>query len=85
VPSRALQGVRRVALKPGERRRVTFALAPRQLSLIDSSGTRIVEPGEYEISVGGKQPGFSGLADAATTGVQSAKFAVTGRRYPIPK
>jgi beta-glucosidase len=67
-----------VSLRPGEKRRVTFTLAPRQLSLIDAQGRRVVAPGDYEISVGGKQPGFSGLADAATTGVATARLTIAG-------
>jgi beta-glucosidase len=83
VPIRSLAGVERISLRPGERRRVAFTLAPRQLSLIDSAFTRVVEPGAYEVSVGGKQPGFGGLADAATTGVVTSRFTVVGNRYPI--
>ena len=83
VPIRALAGIQRISLVPGEKRRVTFTLTPRQLSLIDAAGQRVVEPGDYEISVGGKQPGFSGLADAATTGVVTSRLAVAGERVPI--
>jgi beta-glucosidase len=39
----------------------------------------VVEPGEFQITVGGKQPGFKGYADAATTGVVSARFVVVGK------
>jgi beta-glucosidase len=85
VPIRALAGIERISLGPGERRRVTFSLTPRQLSLIDSAGHRVVEPGDYEISVGGKQPGFSGLADAATTGVVTARFELVGGPFPVVK
>ncbi len=85
VPVRSLQGVRRVFLKPGERRRVSFTLAPRQLSLIDDGGRRVVEPGEFMVSVGGKQPGFTGRADAQTTGVVTGRFVVTGKAAEIPE
>ncbi len=79
VPIRALQGIRRLALAPGERKTVTFELEPRQLSLIDADMKRAVEPGTYAVSVGGKQPGFTGLADAVTTEVVSGTFEVEGR------
>jgi beta-glucosidase len=79
VPIRSLQGFKRVHLEPGEAKTVTFALAPRQISLIDSESRRVIEPGTFEVSVGGKQPGFSGLADANTTGVVSGRFEVTGQ------
>ncbi len=83
VPIRALAGIQRIALKPGERQRVTFTLTARQLSLIDAADHRVVEPGTFEVSVGGKQPGFTGLADAATTGVVTGRFEVTGERVPL--
>ncbi|MCJ7629396.1 MAG: glycoside hydrolase family 3 C-terminal domain-containing protein, partial [Longimicrobiales bacterium] len=78
VPIRSLQGVERIFLNPGETRTVTFTLTPRQLSLIDAKWERVVEPGFFELSVGGKQPGFSDLADAATTGVVLGRFEVQG-------
>ena len=78
VPIRSLQGFRRIHLKPGERQSVEFTLTPRQLSLIDQDMQRVVEPGTFEVTVGGKQPGFSGTADAATTGVVSGRFEVVG-------
>jgi len=78
VPIRSLQGVKRVFLRAGERRTISFSLTPRQLSLIDAGWDRVVEPGFFEVSVGGKQPGFSGLADAATTGVVMGRFEVVG-------
>ncbi len=83
-PIRSLQGFRRVALGPGERTRVTFTLDPRQVSLIDGMGRRIVEPGRLLVSVGGKQPGFSGHADAATTGVLTGRVELRGPAVVLP-
>jgi beta-glucosidase len=80
VPIRSLQGFRRLFLKAQEQQTVTFTLTPRQLSLIDVSMKRIVEPGVFEVSVGGKQPGFKGLADAATTDVVMGRFEVIGEK-----
>jgi len=85
VPIRNLAGVSRVALKPREKRTVTFTLKARQMSLIDNNGKRIIEPGEFAISVGGKQPGFTGTADAMTTSVVVGKFNVTGKVFEIPQ
>jgi beta-glucosidase len=78
VPIRSLQGFKRVSLEPGERQTVSFTLTPDQLSLIDSGWQRVVEPGVFEISVGGKQPGFTGVADANTTDVVTGRFEVIG-------
>ena len=84
VPIRSLAGIQRVFLKPGEKRSVTFTLTPEQMSLIDDRGKRVIEPGEFLISVGGKQPGFSGYADATTTGLVTTSFSVTGKVTAIP-
>jgi len=59
IPIRQLQGFARVHLEPGARQTVTFTLAPRQMSLIDDAGQRVIEPGVFEIAVGGGQPGTS--------------------------
>ena len=40
-----------------------------QLAIVADSGASVVEPGEFSVTVGGKQPGFTGRADAATTSV----------------
>lgn len=77
VPIRSLAGVQRVSLQPGEQRRLTFKLTPRQLSLIDAQMERTVEQGLFEVSVGGKQPGFTGTADAPTTEVVMGRFEIT--------
>jgi beta-glucosidase len=78
VPIRTLAGLQRIALAAGERRTVTFMVAPRYLSVIDDAGTRLIEPGAFTVSAGGKQPGFSDIADAATTGVQTATLVIRG-------
>ena len=79
VPLRALQGVSRIFLRPGEKRRVSFTLTPRQLSLIDDNGKRVLEPGEFIVTIGGKQSGFAGDAEALTTGVVRGRFVVMGK------
>jgi len=83
APLRSLQGVRRIHLEPGAIQRVTFTLTPRQLSLITDEGERVLEPGTFEVSVGGKQPGFTGVGDAPTTDVMVARFEVVGKPLAI--
>ncbi len=78
VPIRTLSGFERVSLKPGERRLVRFSLDARAFSLIGADGRRIVEPGRFSVAVGGKQPGLSGTADAATTAVVTGALQLTG-------
>ena len=79
VPIRSLAGVERVHLKPGERRVIKFTIEPRQLAVITNDGRTVVEPGDFKITIGGKQPGFTGTADAGTTSFIEGRFSVTGR------
>ncbi|MFB9110067.1 beta-glucosidase [Flavobacterium gyeonganense] len=51
-----LEGFERIYLKKGETKTVSFTITPRQLSLINKKGQRVIEPGWFTISVGGKQP-----------------------------
>jgi beta-glucosidase len=78
VPTRSLQGVRRIHLKAGQQETVRFALQPKQLAIVNDAGQVRVEPGRVLIAVGGKQPGFEGTADARTTQVVSAQTEMTG-------
>jgi beta-glucosidase len=78
VPIRRLVGFRRISLKAGASQQVSFTIDPRDLSLITNDTRRIIEPGIFELSVGGKQPGLKGTADAPTTKVLTGRFTVTG-------
>ena len=59
VPIRTLVGFDRISLRPGEKRTVTFTITPRQMSLIDNRGKRVIEPGEFMISAGGLRKTFT--------------------------
>jgi beta-glucosidase len=83
VPIRSLQGFQRVTLRPGERTTVRFTLTPRQLSLLDEAHERRVEPGVFEIAIGGTQPGQHGPADARTTGIVTRRLEVTGESFVV--
>jgi beta-glucosidase len=85
VPIRSLVGVKRIFLEPGQKQNVSFTLKPEQMVAIDDTGRTMVEPGDFVISVGGKQPGFTGRADAKTTGVVTGRFTVTGKLFEIRK
>ena len=74
VPIRTLVGISRLNLKAGEKRTVSFTIPARAMSLIDNNGKRIIEPGDYSLSAGGIQPGYT----APTTGSVTGKFTVTG-------
>src|SRR6266478_6636022 len=71
APLRALRGFTRIHLAGGETQHVHFTLEPRDLSVVNEAGDRIVTSGSYQISVGGGQPG----TNAALT---QAQFLVRG-------
>jgi beta-glucosidase len=52
-PVMELKGFRRLTLAPGERRTVTFELGPDQLSYHGPDMQRVVEPGRFQVMVGG--------------------------------
>ncbi|HAM08817.1 MAG TPA: glucan 1,4-alpha-glucosidase, partial [Bacteroidales bacterium] len=78
-PIRQLEGFSRINLKPGESRVVDFTLEPRQFSIINNKEKRVIEPGYFTISVGGKQPGFSGYLDPKFTQVLTGRIRLTGK------
>lgn len=51
-PATALIGVARVALRPGETRRVTFRIAGEELAAYDAAMRLVVEPGPVTLKVG---------------------------------
>lgn len=51
-PVKELRRFKRIALKPGERARVTFELCPDDLAFFDINMQKVVEPGEFEVMVG---------------------------------
>jgi beta-glucosidase len=75
VPLRSLQGFKRIQLNPGETQTVRLTLVPEQFSLIDRNFRRTVEPGMFEISVGGIPPGYENRT-GLTTGVLSGRMEV---------
>jgi len=56
VPKYSLKGIKKVHLKPGEQAEVTFTVTPRQMALINNEGKCILEPGVFEVYIGGSQP-----------------------------
>jgi beta-glucosidase len=84
TPIRSLAGIKRIFLRPGEKQTVSFPLSVDAMTVIDDAGKRAVEPGSFAASVGGKQPGFAGRADAKTTNTLTERFVVTGKVSVIP-
>jgi beta-glucosidase len=51
-PLKELKGFERMTLKPGEKRRVQFTLAPEQLGFYNTDMRFVVEPGTFKVIVG---------------------------------
>jgi beta-glucosidase len=79
VPIRSLQGFKRIHLKPGEKQVVEFKLLPKQLAIIDESAKFFVEPGTFEIAVGGLLPGTK----SPTTGFITKELKIVGEKYIV--
>jgi beta-glucosidase len=60
-----LRGFERVHLERGRTEHVHFSLTPRDLSIVNEAGDRLVPEGEYAITVGGGQPGTGAPVTAA--------------------
>ncbi len=82
-PVHQLEGFSRVSLKPGESKNVELKLAPRQFSIINNKDKRVIEPGYFTITVGGKQPGFKGYLDPQFTQVLTGRLKLTGKEVPF--
>lgn len=78
-PARALKGVKRVTLAPGESRTVTFTLSPRDMSLTREDGRSVCRPGKMEIYAGGHQPDGKGKDRR-----QTATVTLTGKEIILP-
>lgn len=68
APIRALKGFRRIFLKAGESRNVSFTLTPQDLSLVDEQGNLKELPGNIMVSVGGSQPDAQTQSSGKTVG-----------------
>jgi beta-glucosidase len=68
-----LKGFRRIALKPGETRRVTFHLDVSQLAFYNRDMQFVVEPGRVDVLVGSSSEDIR-LTDS---------FEVTGERRSL--
>jgi beta-glucosidase len=61
-PVKQLRGFRRVTLRPGETRTVSFALGFDELSYHGLEMKRVVEPGRFEVMVGGNSRDVQSVA-----------------------
>jgi beta-glucosidase len=57
APIRALAGFTRIHVIKGATQHVHLTLSPRDLSMVNEEGVRLTAAGDYQVSVGGGQPG----------------------------
>jgi beta-glucosidase len=57
-PVKRLKRFAKVMLQPGESRKLSFALTADDLSFIGLENTRVVEPGTFDVLVGGLHQSF---------------------------
>jgi beta-glucosidase len=52
-PIKELKGFKRIALRPGQRERVSFTLTTDDLAFFNNEMQRVVEPGQFHVWIGG--------------------------------
>ena len=72
-----LEGFKRIHLKPGESKEITFLVEPRQFSIIGKNDNRVIESGTFLISVGGGQP------NAKSSNFVQGKLQLKGKNMDI--
>ena len=55
-PNCSLRGFQRITLEPDASQEVEFILGQEDLMMVNNDGEKVLESGEYEITVGGGQP-----------------------------
>lgn len=76
---RSLKGFRRIHLKRGESKTVSFTLMPSDFSVIDNEGKRVIKPGAFTLSLGGGQPAGTTPFDVLTKDI-----LIKGKESPLP-
>jgi beta-glucosidase len=75
APIRSLVGFQRMHLEAHASQPVTFILTPREVSVVDTAGNRLVPAGPVELWLGSTQP--ITLPNRAPPTGHSAKFTIT--------
>ncbi len=73
-PIHELRGFERVSLEPGTAKIVRFTLGPKELGFYDPAMKFVVEPGEFQVTVG-----------SSSVGGQTARFEVVAGPDPSPR
>jgi beta-glucosidase len=70
--NQSLAAFTRITLEPGERRKLTLSVPYERLSLVNAHEARVVEPGEFELLVGGT---------SSRSSLLRARFRVEGEAF----
>jgi len=76
APLRALTGFQRLHLAPHASQTITLTLSPRELSIVDPAGNRVVPAGPVELWIGSGQPAVKSAHQPSPNG-QLLKLAIT--------
>jgi beta-glucosidase len=56
VPFYSLDGVKRLKLKSGESQTVSFQVTPHMMELVNDNGDRVLESGDFKVTIAGSSP-----------------------------
>ena len=73
TPVKTLKGFQRLTLTKGETRKVTFELTADELSIWNREMKRVVEPGEFEVMIGGNSEDLIKAKFAVTSTLENRK------------
>ena len=79
-PHKTLVAFERVSFVPKEKKTVKFKIKKEQLSIVNNKGEKIIQPGEYQISVGGTQPSIERVKNGF---VLSKKLEISGNDFKL--
>ncbi|MDQ2733123.1 MAG: fibronectin type III-like domain-contianing protein, partial [Armatimonadota bacterium] len=71
MPRIELEGFQKVMLSPGQSKELSFTLTQNQLHLVNTQGQRTVNPGGWDVFVGGEQPNPEDASAVPFNGVRT--------------
>lgn len=82
IPKWQLKGFKKTFLAAGEQKKVSFVISPRDMALINEQGKRMLEPGHFEVFIGGSQPDERSIQLTHSNVIQYS-FEVTGQEVEL--
>jgi beta-glucosidase len=83
-PVKELKGFKRVFLKPGQKKKVEFMLTPEDLSFTGIDMKRVIEPGTFEVMVGGNSVDLKKATfEIVKPGVQIPSTQNSGKKLSV--